>query len=166
MSYRFTSSANSQSVISYSSLRYQDISAKSVDGQNSSDMRGQQFPNGVDCGQLSIAGNGNGFHEEMGAEKMGDHLNTTDTNDRKSYFVKKVHFSGITLVVLGTYLACRRIIYLLYCTKLRSVYFSSSLRAVQGTQRSNVEHAPMDHVTAGCANLPRKNFRGNYIDTP
>ena len=72
----------------------------------------------------------------------------------------------MALVVQGTYLACPRIIYLLYCTKLRSVYFSSSLRVVQGTQRSNVEHAPMDHFTAGCANLPRKNFRGNYIDTP
>lgn len=63
----------------------------------------------------------------------------------------------MALVVQGTYLACRRIIYLLYCTKLRSVYFSSSLRVVQGTQRSNVEHAPMDHFTAGCANLLRKN---------
>lgn len=69
-----TSTADSQSVISHSTFCNQHISAKSVDGEDPSDVRRQQLIQGMECGQLSVGSNSNGFHEEMGSQKMSDHL--------------------------------------------------------------------------------------------
>ena len=69
-----TSTADSQSIISNSTLCNQHISAKSVDGEDPPDVRGQQLKQGMQCGQLSVASNSNGFHEEMGSKEMSDHL--------------------------------------------------------------------------------------------
>lgn len=69
-----TSTADSQSVVSHSTFCNQHISAKSVDGEDTPDVRRQQLIQGMECGQLSVDSNSNGFHEEMGSQKMSDHL--------------------------------------------------------------------------------------------
>ena len=69
-----TSTTDSQSVISYSTFCNQHTSAKSIDGKDPSDVRCQQFIQGMKCRQLSVASNSNGFHEEMSSQKMSDHL--------------------------------------------------------------------------------------------
>ena len=45
-------------------------------------MRRQKLPQGVEGGQLSVAGNSDGFHEEMSTEKMGDHLKEKKTSGK------------------------------------------------------------------------------------
>lgn len=64
---KVTSTADSQSIISHSTFRNQHISAKSVDGEDPPDVWGQQLKQGMECGQLSVGSNSNGFHEEMGS---------------------------------------------------------------------------------------------------
>lgn len=62
-----TSTADSQSIISHSTFCNQHISAKRVDGEDPPDVRRQQLKQGMQCGQLSVASNSDGFHEEMGS---------------------------------------------------------------------------------------------------
>ena len=69
-----TSTAYSHSVISKSSLGNQPVSGKGVDGKNPSNMRRQELRQRMQCGQLSVASDSNGFHEEMGSQKMANHL--------------------------------------------------------------------------------------------
>ena len=69
-----TSTTHRKGEIGHPSLGNQAISPQSVDGENPSDVRWQQFPQGVDGRQLSVAGNRDRFHEEMSSKKMSNHL--------------------------------------------------------------------------------------------
>ena len=69
-----TSTTNRKDDIDHPSLGNQAISSQSVDGENPSDVRWQQFPHGVDGRQLSVAGDGDRFHKEVSSKKMSNYL--------------------------------------------------------------------------------------------